>query len=120
MKGKGLGPCRPTLVQICWDVSQIAPGGMEMMGRLSDPPIGSKNVGTSLRWPDVEKQRSKMLGRLWDDSKCWYVSDREKCWHVSGMEQMLARLWDGAASGKCWYVSGMETLNAGGDEAVKG
>ena len=120
MKGKGLGPCRPTLVQKCGDVSQMAQGGMEMLGRLSDPPIGDQNVGTCLRWPDVGIQRFKMLGRLWDDSKCWYVSDREKCWHVSGMKQILARLWDGAAPEKCRYVSGMETPARGRAEATRG
>ena len=71
MKGKGLGPCRPTLMQKCRDVSQMAQGGMEMWGRLSDAPIVDQNPGTCLGWPDDENQRFKMWGRLWDDSKCW-------------------------------------------------
>ena len=48
-----------------------------------------------------------MSVRLWDDSNCRYVSDREKCRYVSGMKQLSPRLWDGAAPEKCRYVSGM-------------
>ena len=73
MKGKGLGPSRPTLMQ-------------KMSGRVSDGSGRHGNVGTSLRSPDwrpncwdVSEMGREMLGRLWDLdrglAKCWDVSE---------------------------------------------
>ena len=61
-----------------------------------------------------------MSVRLWDDSNCRYVSDREKCRYVSGMKQLSPRLWDGAAPEKCRYVSGMGLGPRCGAEAGRG
>ena len=74
MKGKGLGPCRPTLMQKCRDVSQMAQGGMEMLGRLWDPPTGSQKC----RY--VSGMGRELLGRLWDLDR-----GLAECRYVSGM-----------------------------------
>ena len=106
LAAKNVGTCLGWDVK-CWDVSGISTGGLQ-------------NVGTCLGWPGVENQGSKLSVRLWDDSNCRYVSDREKCRYVSGMKQLSPRLWDGAAPEKCRYVSGMDMPSRPRPEARRG